>query len=133
MKFFHRLRARGYLPSQLLPLFHRGFRLAELKPMHTTRNKRIKARQQQLLTIRRNTPNETVILHIPYHPKDPPSREIQQRFRNNFLACNSDVAGFKQLIIAYSRPRNLGEILSYHRIDTFNCPPDKEESILSHF
>ena len=40
VKFFLRLRARGYLPSQLLPLFNRGITLAHTKPMPSTRNKR---------------------------------------------------------------------------------------------
>ena len=122
-KFFYRLRARGYLPSQLLPLFHRGFKIALKKPMPSTKNKRNRLLQHRLETLRKNTPNDTAIFHIPYHPKDPSSREIQRKFRDVFLNGTTDVAGINRLIVAYSRPNNLGEMLSYRRIDSFNCPP----------
>ena len=76
-KFFYHLQARGYLPSQLLPLFHIESKLALTKPMPSTQNKRNRLLQHRLHTIRNNTPNDTVIFHVPYHPKDPPLREIQ--------------------------------------------------------
>ena len=124
-KFFLRLRSRGYLPSQLLPLFNRGINLARTKPMPSTRNKRLaKQRALQLQAVRnRTTLNKTAILHIPYHPKDPISWQIQRLFRSLFLANSNSFAGFERLTIAYSRPKNLGEILSCRRIDSFNCPP----------
>ena len=124
-KFFLRLRARGYLPSQLLPLFNRGIALARTKPMPSTRNKRRAQRRALLLQSIRNTTstNDTAILNIPYHPKDPVSWQIQRLFRTHFLRYNTSTAGFQRLIVAYSRPMNLGEMLSCRRIDAFNCPP----------
>ena len=125
VKFFLRLRARGYLPSQLLPLFNRGITLAHTKPMPSTRNKRRRhQRALQLQTMRAAEPTkDTAILNIPYHPKDPISWQIQRLFRSHFLQRNTSIAGFNRLTIAYSRPKNLGELLSCRRIDAFNCPP----------
>ena len=95
-KFFVRLRARGYLPSQLLPLFNRGIALAHTKPMPSTRNKRRAQRRALQLQLIRNTAstNNTAILNIPYHPKDPISWQIQRLFRTHFLQYNTSTAGF---------------------------------------
>ena len=123
-KFFLRLRARGYLPSQLIPLFNRGIKLALNTPMPSSKNKRLKRIQQQEARIRQsNEPNDTAFFHVPYHPRDPISQDIQRLFRSKFLQNEESTAGFQRLTIAYSRPKNLGEMLSYRRIDSFNCPP----------
>ena len=66
-KFFLRLRARGYLPSQLIPLFNRGLQLALIKPMPSTKNKRLtRLTRQQHHRLQNESPN-TAFLHIPYH------------------------------------------------------------------
>ncbi len=123
-KFFLRLRARGYQPSQLIPLFERGLKLAIHKPMPSTRNKKLQLlKQQSNLMNNPNKTNDRVILHIPYHPKDPISWEIQRIFRRKFLQNECSTIGFSRLTVAYSRPKNLGELLSYRRIDSYNCPP----------
>ena len=124
-KFFLRLRSRGYLPSQLLPLFNRDINLACTKPMPSTQNKHLaKQRALKLQAIRNSmTLNNTAILHIPYHPKHPISWQIQRLFRSIFLANSNSFVDFEMLTIAYSRPKNLGEILSCRRIDSFTCPP----------
>ena len=124
-KFFLRLRSRGYLPSQLLPLFNRDINLACTKPMPSTQNKHLaKQRALKLQAIRNSmTLNNTAILHIPYHPKDPISWQIQRLFRSLFLTNFTSFVGFERLTISYSRPKNLGEILSCRRIDSFTCPP----------
>ena len=122
-KFFLRLRARGYLPSQLIPLFERGIRLANVKPMPSSRNKRLAQLRQQQQNQQFEQSENTVFLHLPYHPKDPISWTIQRLFHTKFLLSEDSTAGFNRLTIAYSRPKNLGEMLSYRRIDAFNCPP----------
>ena len=111
-------------PSQLLPLFTRGINLAHTKPMPSSKNKQL---AQLALQRERNTQPQTskntVFFHIPYHPKDPISWSIQRLFRQKFLTNCNTTAGFQKMTIAYSRPKNLGEMLSYRRIDSFNCPP----------
>ena len=126
-QFFTRLRARGYLPSQLLPLFQRAFTLTTSKPMPSTKNKQLERQAQSLTNPLHNSNvksgDNTVILHVPYHPKGPASSTIQQLFRSKFLSGKKSTAGFSKLTIANSRSKNLGEILSYRRIDTFDGPP----------
>ena len=125
-KFFLRLRARGYLPSQLIPLFERGIKLAIVKPMPSTKNKRrsrLMLQQQQQHNQQSDSSNDTIFLHIPYHPKDPLSWHVQRLFRQTFLSKGKPTAGFSRMTKAYSRPKNLGELLSYRRIESFNCPP----------
>ena len=123
-RFYHRLRARGYQPHQLDKLFTRGFKLAAVKPMPTTKNKALMREQQQHNSLLKNRePKDTAILHLPFHPRDPTSQTVQRMFRNKFLSGNKSVAGFNRLTIAYSRPRNLGEILSYRKIQDYDGPP----------
>ena len=123
--FFQRLRARGYLPSQLNNLFQRAFILAKTKPMPSTKNKRLERENIRNTNVNNNTSkteDNSAILHIPFHPKSPNSKQIQQLFRTTFLGKDSSVAGLDKLIVANSRPRNLGEILSYRRIESFDGP-----------
>ena len=122
-KFYQQLRAQGYLPSQLDPLFLRGFELTKTAQMPTTKNKQTERRRSQQSTTDSNNNDNVVILHLPYHPKTPPSSTIQQSFKNNFMWDDEDVAGVTRLTIAYSRPKNLGEKLSYRKIDSFCGPP----------
>ena len=126
-QFFLRLRARGYLPSQLLHLFQRAFILTKTKPMPTTKNKQ--AERQEMHRQSRHTDttdkssDNTVILHVPYHQKGPNSTAIQSLFKTMFLNGKESISGFSKLTIANSRSKNLGEILSYRRIETFEGPP----------
>ena len=123
-KFFLRLRARGYLPSQLIPLFTHGINLALTKPMPSSKNK-CRAwllLQQQENNQQSNIVRDTVFFHIPYHPKDPLSWSIQCIFHCTFLYDGKPTAGFSRLTIAYSRSKNIGEMLSYRRIEAFDCP-----------
>ena len=124
--FYQRLRARGYLPSHLNDLFQRAFSLAQSKPMPSTRNKQRERNRTQAINNSFNvnkSEDNTAILHIPYHPKSPSSSQIQKLFREQFMEQDKTVAGLAKLTIAYSRPRNLGEMLSYRRIENFDGPP----------
>ena len=119
-QFFLRLRARGYTNTQLLRLFHKGFDLTKTKPMPSTKNKRLQRECNNNITQQRK---ENAILHLPYHPKNPKSQHLQSIFKNKFIQHNKSIAGFKRMTIACSRPKKLGEMLSYGKIGDFNCPP----------
>ena len=100
--------------------------LALIKPMPSSKNKhraRLLLQQQQLRNRQSNEANDTIFFHVPYHPKDPVSWQIQRIFRSTFLNKEKPTAEFSRLTIAYSRPKNLGEMLSYCRIEAFDCPP----------
>ena len=92
--------------------------------MPSSKNKKLARLQRQEISIQQSKyPNDTVFFYIPYHPKDPISWRIQQIFRSKFLQNENSTAGFQKMTIAYSRPKNLGELLSYRRIDSFDYPP----------
>lgn len=106
-QFFRRLRVRGYDREFLLPLFR------------LTR------------TIQAPTPNQytqPIYLHVPFHALDPSSSIIQSAFTRIMQKpigstplrelLNHRGAPFiaERLIVAYHRPRNLGNILSRRRL-----------------
>jgi hypothetical protein len=114
---YRRLLKRGYPPSTLRPIFAEGLA-------------RDHSRQPAVLpdTDTPATPHP-FFLHVPYHPQDPPSHEIQRLFRETCISpaadavpmselCNSEghPLGNDRLIIAYSRPRNLANLLTPRRI-----------------
>ena len=122
--FFNRLRARGYQPDALIPLFNLAIQRAKAytgpKPKHQKDNMGF------------------ILLHLQYHPKNPPSRELQQAWRDCIAAppysqplsqVNIPRAktptkmGLDRMIIAYSRAPNLGNLLSYRKLPSDNGPP----------
>ena len=120
--FFRRLLARGYKTDQLQPLFARA--------ITTARNYTGPTGQGTS-----NTPTNSMILHLPYHPGDPQSHLIQRTWRNCVAAprysmpiwniknpTTREPSKIQRLIIAYSRTRNLGNILS-HRDMNDTGPP----------
>lgn len=110
-KFYQRLRARGYSSSQLLPLFDAASSQTEL---------------------RRPLPDTTVAapiyLHLPFHPSDPSSKDLQRIFRSVLLEppreprlpClknqKNHSLGIERMVVAYHRPRNLGNVLTSRRL-----------------
>ncbi len=121
-QFFTRLRYRGYPEQTLLPLFQAGLD-NRLKPPRSS--KKIA-----------NTPNDTLFLHVPYHPANPPSRKIQESFRDVMLYPKAATplhqitnlnegtpCGLKKLIIAYHRPPNLANLLCPRKLERTPGPP----------
>lgn len=117
-EFFKRLVARGYQPHKIQPLFDKAIERARnyTGPTVTADDTRRKA----------------VFFHVQYHPKDPASHLIQKAWKEcvaapPFSMKLEDIRnprtklplGFNRMIIAYSRPMNLGNMLT-HR----NLPPE---------
>ena len=119
--FFKRLQARGYKSDQIKPLFNKAI---------------ARAQRYSGPTNRATNDNNTVILHLPFHPNDPPSHQIQQAWRDTIASpryhmplpqmrnpksrgkCNID-----RMIIAYRRPMNLGNLLSHRNLNTNPSTP----------
>jgi hypothetical protein len=107
---YKRLRARGYTPDILQPLFETALTNSTARPP----------------TLSGDRPNP-IFLHIPFHPLDPPSSVPQKVFRETILQPKnkshlSSLLNHKgqkmpdtRLIVAYHRPRNLGNLLSPRR------------------
>jgi hypothetical protein len=109
-RLYDRLRARGYSPSTLKPLF-----TAAVSP---------KGRRKRLAL-----DDAPLFLHLQFHPGDPPSQAVQTVFKNTVSnpigeprleqLRNHEGARFpgNRLIIAFHRPRNLGNMLNPRRFD----------------
>lgn len=124
--FFRQLQRRGYQPSLLRPLFGRA-----LESM----NKRDAATVPTPTDARHQT-RQTLFFHLRYHPLNPPSQDIQHIWRSCIAMPPHSTpleevrnyarapVGINRLIIAYNRPLNLGNLLSYRKLkDTASGPP----------
>jgi len=108
---FQRLRVRGYSNDTLHPIFNEA-----LAPL------------QQHARPRQGNIHTDLFLHVYFHPANPSSRVIQQIFRNTLLNGqdgftsrrilnhNGNIFSTDRLIVAYHRPRNLGNRLSNRRL-----------------
>lgn len=109
-----RLHARGYSRSWLAPLFSSALRAT--------------TRQTPSLTPSTTPPLEKPFyFHAQFHPHDAAAREIQRAFRSTMLSPTDEPAlpnlqnhrgarlNVSRLIVAYHRPRNLGNLLSPRR------------------
>ena len=123
-RFFDRLLRRGYSSSLLLPLFRRADELAttslSVKPTELTDEERLK---------------NQIFLHMEYHPNSIRPSELQNFWKQNILAPPSDAhlstienkhghpIELQQMTIAYSRPPNLGNLLSSRNLHNSTGPP----------
>ena len=127
-KFYRRLCACGHSEKTLTDLFNLGLKNAEeymaMSPLQ----------RQQLKDEKREASKRRVYLKIPFHPSDPQRRLLQKMWRNlvsnppgglplnqlNTFNLSGDGEKAKvpidQLIIAYQRAPNLGNLLSYCNI-----------------
>ena len=119
---YHRLRVRGHSPGTLLPLFERA------AVLHRERLSGSSAARAP------TNLRKTIFFHLQHHPGDPPSRDLQQIFSDRIsappygrpLAQVRNRDGFRigidRMIVAYSRPRNLGNLLSSRVLDERKGP-----------
>lgn len=124
-RFHQRLRARGYNNSLLLPLFD----AALSQPI-----------------VQRQKPDSTVpapiYLHLQFHPSDPPSKDLQRTFRTVLLEPigetrlsllknkKNNPLEVERMVVAYHRPRNLGNVLTSRRLRT-SSTQDNVSDIIS--
>ena len=122
-QFYQRLIVRGYQQDQLLPLFQKAITRAQNYTGPTARTHQLAA-------------DPFVIFHVRYHPQDPPSGQLQQAWRNLVASPpykmplsrirnpSTRVApNLDRMIIAYSRPLNLGNLLSHRDLNRQQTGP----------
>ncbi|KAL7526875.1 hypothetical protein ACHAWF_001948 [Thalassiosira exigua] len=126
--FFGHVSDRGYPDEQIIPLFSRALENATKYLARTDYEKRRLAEKKKTQARRQ------VFLHLPYHSGDPTSKTIQKLWRSivshpdgktplNRLSCNGGgPLPIDKLTIAYSRAPNLGNKLSYRKIDKRSGP-----------
>ena len=126
---FHRLKSRGYSDSTLLLLFERAHVLANDRTLHTPsvapthdEDDAVKLRSR-------------IFLHTKYHPNNPTSSSLQHLFNNTIIRPPGDFhlstienlhgkpIALEQMTIAYSRPPNLGNLLSARNLHLTTGPP----------
>lgn len=125
-EFHTRLIARGYSPNAIHHLFIKAAGLArERRAVSATGTERDNTK---------NDGSKAVFLHLPFHPCDPCSRAIQRVWHDVVaelagalpLHCckkhNSAEIDIRRMIIAYSRPLNLGNLLSYRELSDSLAP-----------
>ena len=110
-QFFTRLKARGYTSDTLLPLFHRAHQLAINPPT-------------KLPPSSDDTDKSRIFFHLEYHPDSISSQEIQEVWLQTIMqpsnaphlslvtSCHAFEVEIRQMTVAYSRARNLGNLLS---------------------
>ena len=110
--FYQRLLVRGYSPQTLQPLFQKAL--------------------SRPTTIQPRNPNPTlpsdqqIFLHLPYHPINPRTHAIQKTWHRTLYHPTykqplTMFTNIKKLTVAYSRPFNLGNLLSSRILK--NGPP----------
>ena len=121
-RFFQRLKARGYTSATLLPLFHRAHLLAHHPPVTPPPSDDDNLKKR-------------IFFHIEYHPDSLKSHEIQEIWLQTVMQPSSAphlslVHSFhdfeveiRQMTVAYSRARNLGNLLSSRNLHLSNGPP----------
>ena len=115
-QFYKRLLLRGYKGDKLKPLFLKAEQAAKLPRPEKEED------------------SNHIFLHLQYHPNDPQSPELQEAWRTTMV----EPPGFEQLpkiknfkrqeigldrmIVCYSRPLNLGNLLSYRKLKPTGPP-----------
>jgi hypothetical protein len=118
-RLYIRLRARGYTPEQLQPHFESAS---------------ISHHTSDLASTRQAEQVPPLYFHVQFHPCDPPSQEVQRLFRQHMLTPPNEpplptlvnhsgsLLGINRLVIAYHRPRNLGNLLAPRRLRADGSP-----------
>lgn len=117
-QLFLRLQARGYSRPWIAPIFASALRAIASAPGPSPASSATPA-----------APLETPFyLHVQFHPRDATSRTIQRAFRSTMLHPTGEPAlpdlrnrrnaplNVSRLVVAYHRPRNLGNLLSPRRL-----------------
>jgi hypothetical protein len=111
-----RLHARGYDINWLRPIFNEAYRNATEISGASLRKKEKKETLRALFA------------HVHFHPADPPSSTIQRTFRehcawppqktplNQMTNKHNKPLDIDRLIVAYHRPRNLGNLLAPRKL-----------------
>jgi hypothetical protein len=119
-KFWRQLRARGYPASTLRPLFEKAL----CRPPPPTAPVVTPETETTPLWFFKQT----------YHPQDPPSSAIRRAWQNTvadppfskplkLVDFNHNPVGDRRFIVCYRRAPNLGNLLSYRKLQPDSGPP----------
>ena len=126
--FLNQLLDRGHQLDNLRPLFTKAIENAR-RYLSQTEEYRL-----QQCQAKHKADSRRVFFHLPYHPQKPPSRQIQQLWRDivseppgkrPLNQCTNHEGApipIDKLVIAYSRAPNLQNLLSCRKIDERSGP-----------
>ena len=113
--FYHRLLRHGYQPHDLLAKFASAHQLARGKKKPSVADLPLEENQRD---------DTTIFFHSAYHPNNPSSALLQDAWRQTILEppnqhilphlnnLEDRPINLRRMIIAYRRPRNIGNLLS---------------------
>jgi hypothetical protein len=119
---FRHLQRRDYLPRDLHPLFQSAIKRSKENALHPPPAKDPADLQK------------VQFFHIGYHPMNLPAHTIQSAWRNTIsnppnkiplsenVGHQGVVCGIDRLIVAYHRPPNLSNLLSYRKLKNTGPP-----------
>ena len=122
--FFEAVLTRGYQASTIKPIFEKAINNAKNYIKFPTKHQEKKKLQKNQLSTKHR-----LFFHVPFHPNNPPSRVLQNLWHtkvyhppgklplNKLTNREGKTISTNQLVIAYSRAPNLGNLLSYRKID----------------
>jgi hypothetical protein len=128
-RFLRRLAARGYRCSKLNKLFIKAFAYLKKPPAPATPTPAPGPLDDEL------DAHNYIHFIIPYHSQNPSSKDLQRLWRNTVfeppgLRPVNEIPNdkdnfflFRRMIVAYTRPLNLGNLLSYCKIVDWTGPP----------
>ena len=132
MNFFNRLIERGHKRDQLTPVFEKAVENAEAY-LQLTEEER-----QEKKNAKRATGKSNIFFHVPYHPDNPSTSALQKLFRDCISAplgkppledlrnLDGELIQVRGMTVAYHRHQNLGNILSYRKLDKRKGPKVSE-------
>ena len=125
-QFFSRLRARGYSTTTLLPLFERAH-LLSITPLAAPIVETPSDDDDEM--------KRKIFFHLQYHPDSPNSCELQEAWKRTIMQPSSAAylptvhnnnghnIELQQMPVAYSRARNIGNLLSSRNLHHSTGPP----------
>jgi len=127
-KFFSHMLDRGYQSDDLIPLFDKAIANA------TAYLNRSPAQREYLKTRKAEESKHRVFLHLPFHPNDPSSKQLQKVWRETMASPPGqipldriktrfgDLMPVSRMTVSYRRSLNLGNLLSYRKICSRSGP-----------
>ena len=120
--FYGRLMDRGYPREKLTPLFSKAMENAS-RYLSRSESYRAQLKAEKMEAARRQ-----VFYHVPYHPNNPSSSEIQRLWREivfappgktqlNHLTSHGFPIPIDRMIVCYHRAPNLNNLFSYRKLD----------------
>ena len=132
--FFNAILDRGYQYTSIQPIFEQAIDNATSYLTHTNEYR------EQLKQKKSRISHHCIFLHLPYHPNNPSSHTIQYLWHqivfqpsgtlplNQLRNADGELIPIDQMVIAYSRAPNIGNLLSYCKI--CQCSGSKVSSFL---